>query len=44
MMIPRVARQLEDKGFWVTRIPFCDMTEQAFLTWLEEAREFWEEL
>ena len=42
--MPRVARQLEDKGFWVTRIPYDDMTESMFLAWIEEAHEIWEEI
>jgi hypothetical protein len=41
---PRVARQLEDRGFWVTRIPFYDLSEVRFRAWLEEARDIWEEL
>lgn len=41
---PRIVRQLEDKGFWVTRLPYYHMTEGAFLAWLEEARELWEDL
>ena len=40
---PKVARQLESKGFWVTRTPFHRLTEAAFLEWLEEARAIWEE-
>lgn len=40
--VRRIVHQLEEKGFWVTRIPFYDMTESAFLIWLEEARELWE--
>jgi len=41
---PRVARQLEDRGFWVTRIPFYDFSEARFRAWLDEARDIWEEL
>jgi hypothetical protein len=41
--VPLIARLLEEKGFWVTRIPFFDLTESAFLAWLREAREIWEE-
>jgi len=44
VQVPRVIRQLEDKGFWVTRIPFYHMTEEAFLTWLQEAHGLWEDL
>jgi hypothetical protein len=44
VQVPRVARQLEDKGFWVTRIPFYDMTEQLFIAWLDEAHAIWDEL
>lgn len=40
---PRLVRQLEAKGFWVTRLPFSEMTASRFLSWLEEARELWEE-
>ena len=41
VQVLRVTSQLENKGFRVTRIPYYDMTESAFLTWLEEARELW---
>ena len=41
--VPRIVRQLEDKGFWVTRIPFFDMSDSAFLEWLNEARELWQD-
>jgi len=44
VQVPRVIRQLEDKGFWVTRIPFYNLTERAFLSWLDEAHEIWEDL
>lgn len=43
VQVLRVIRQLEDKGFWVTRIPYYEMTEKAFRTWLDEARAIWEE-
>ena len=43
VQVPRVARQLEEKRFWVTRIPFYDMTKDAFLRWVQEAHELWEE-
>jgi hypothetical protein len=43
VQVPRVARQLEEKGFWVTRIPFYDMTKDGFLRWVQEAHELWEE-
>jgi hypothetical protein len=43
VQVPRVIRQLEDKGFWVTRMPFYDLTNAAFLAWLEEAHDLWEE-
>jgi hypothetical protein len=42
--VPRVVRQLEEQGFWVTRLPWYEMTEAAFLAWIQEARELWEEL
>ena len=42
--IPRVYRQLEERGFWVTRIPFYDLTEAQFLTWLQEAHGLWQDL
>ena len=42
--VPRVCRQLEDKGFWVMRIPYYDLTEDRFLGWLTEARDLWEYL
>ena len=41
---PRVARQLEDRGFWVTRIPFYDLSEARFRGWIDEARDIWEEV
>jgi hypothetical protein len=40
--VPRVVRQLEERGFWVTRIPFYEMGEERFRAWLDEAREIWE--
>lgn len=42
--VPRVARQLEDRGFWVTRIPFYNLSEARFRAWLDEARDIWEEI
>ncbi|MCU0834291.1 MAG: hypothetical protein MUC77_07630 [Chromatiaceae bacterium] len=44
VQVPRVVRQLEEQGFWVTRRPWYEMTEAAFLAWIEEARALWEEL
>lgn len=44
IQIPRVSRQLEEQGFWVTRIPFYHMTKGAFLCWLYEAHEIWDDL
>ncbi len=44
VQVPRIVRQLEDKGVWVTRLPYYHMTEEAFLAWLDEARDIWEEL
>ena len=44
VQVPRVARQLTAKGFWVTRLPFYDMNEGAFLAWLEEAHGIWRDL
>jgi hypothetical protein len=41
---PQLARELEERGFWVTRIPFYALTEGRFLAWLEEAREIWFDL
>lgn len=38
---PRVVRQLEQKGFWVTHCPFYNMNEQVFAEWLSEARAIW---
>ena len=43
VQVPQIHRQLEGRGFWVTRIPFYSLTEALFLDWLEEAREIWEE-
>ncbi|NEX17589.1 MAG: hypothetical protein C1943_13420 [Halochromatium sp.] len=41
---PRVVRQLEQKGFWVTHCPFYQMDEQLFAEWLGEARAIWADL
>ncbi|CRI67807.1 hypothetical protein THIOKS1850007 [Thiocapsa sp. KS1] len=41
---PRVARQLEEKGFWVTHIPYYHMTEQKFVAWVEAVRELWDDI
>ena len=41
---PRVARQLEAEGFWVTRIPYYSLTPAAFLEWLDEALGIWEDI
>lgn len=41
VQVPRVVHQVENKGFYVTRIPFCEMTERALLTWLEEAYDLY---
>jgi hypothetical protein len=43
VQVPRVVRQLEEAGFWITRIPYYHMTEEAFLAWLKEAHAIWEE-
>ncbi len=40
--VTRIVRQLEEHGFWVTRIPYYHMTETAFRDWLNEAHEIWE--
>ena len=41
VQVPRLARQLEGAGFWVTRMPFHELSEKALLEWLEEARAIW---
>lgn len=41
---PRVARHLEDRGFWVTRIPFHVLSHAQFSSWLDEARDIWDEM
>lgn len=41
---PRVVRQLERKGFWVTHIPYYHMTERAFTDWVVEAKAIWSDL
>jgi hypothetical protein len=41
---PRVRRQLEQRGFWVSHIPFYDMTEERFVAWVEAVRELWLDL
>jgi hypothetical protein len=43
VQVPRVVRQLEQAGFCVTRIPYYHMSKEAFLAWLMEAHEIWEE-
>jgi CheY-like chemotaxis protein len=40
---PKMVRELEKKGFSVTRIPMNSMTEENLGEWLEEVRESWEE-
>ena len=41
---PRMARRLDAAGFWVQWLPFHDMTRDALVAWLEEARLLWEDL
>jgi hypothetical protein len=38
---PRVVRQLEQNGFWVTHCPFYQIDEHIFSQWLGEARAIW---
>lgn len=38
---PAIARLLDDKGFWVTRMPYDELTPSFFLEWLEEAHDIW---
>jgi hypothetical protein len=38
---PRVRRQLEQRGFWISHILFYDMTEERFVTWVDAVRELW---
>lgn len=33
VQVPRVVRQLEELCFWVTRLPFYDMSEERFRAW-----------
>jgi hypothetical protein len=40
---PKMVRELEKKGFSVTRIPTNSMTEDNLGEWLEEVRESWED-
>ena len=41
---PRVRRQLEQRGCWVSHIPFYDMTEERCVAWVEAVRELWLDL
>ncbi len=36
-------KKLEANGFWATRIPMDQLQKDAFLEWLEDAREIWED-
>ena len=44
MQAPRVVRQLEQKCFWLTHIPYYHMTERAFTEWVSEAEAIWRDL
>ncbi|GKT09120.1 hypothetical protein [Desulforhabdus sp. TSK] len=37
-------RKLEKRGFWVTHIPFHDLSRQRLREWLGEVCENWEDL
>jgi rhodanese-related sulfurtransferase len=39
----RMANALAEAGFEVTKIPMEALTQAAFLAWLEEVRDWWEE-
>jgi len=34
--VPRLVRMLEDRGFWVTAVPFEALTQQVFRAWIDE--------
>lgn len=36
-----MAERLDRAGFWVTRVPFSDITEDRFREWVEDVREDW---
>ena len=38
---PPLVRELENAGFWVTRIPMADLTRDLFEDWLEDVRDIW---
>jgi hypothetical protein len=42
--VPHVARELEQKRFWLTRIPWHDLRQDAFVAWLTDAHDIWESL
>lgn len=42
--VPALVRTLQAQGFWVTRIPYYSLTQEAFQAWLEEARALWADL
>ena len=39
---PAMVTKLESAGFFVTRIPMDHLTQENFLPWLEEVRDWWE--
>lgn len=41
---PRMAKRLEQAGFYVERIPFAVLTPERFAAWLTSVREIWEML
>ena len=41
---PRMQKRLERAGFTVNRLPMAAMTEEYFKNWLEEVREYWDQI
>ncbi len=39
---PVMVSRLEKAGFWVTRIPMDELTEEDLAEWLQEVRDIWE--
>ena len=40
---PVMVEKLEMAGFWVERIPLSELDQQAFVSWIAEVRENWED-
>lgn len=40
---PLMAQKLENAGFYINRVPMCDLNSVAFQCWLDEVKEIWED-